>query len=1013
MSDSVVDIIHNLSFNVVGEENLNRIIANFQNQAKQIDILTRNLERMKAAKANANDVSAERAYQKQIDNTTTTIQNQTNALNTAFQTNTKIQQQLKVETGLISQLTNRIKELNAARAQAQTPAVIGGINKELLQAKTQLAELTNIYGGGAGGKAGGGILASLFGGGNTARQLITGSLIGIGFGSGLGLITRAVSGLIEYAESELDSTKKAEELQKANEQLNSSFDKLGESIEKVNRIEQILNENEIQHRLGIDLSTEAYKNKVDAIKAAGEANQEAYEQDLKIFNASQDQRELERQDLDKKYKLAVRIEQTLTVARNNAGVAQAPYLGLEGDARNSQVDAAIKTVQGSLLPQKDQTDLITALNKAKDEHANILEFLDQQSKSYGSKRVEAERLLDNKSAEIQQATYDRQRKYNEQVFELDEKLSRDLLAQKEKYNQERIKSDESYNLSRVKDNAPDARNITEAADIQRNAAKQSNALETAERLRVLANQREDERRKLNIPYGDKLPDNIENDFSAQRTQIIKEQGQKQNEAIRSIHQAELKELRDFIDNQIKTVQAQEAFKRTQGVNELSVFAGQSKGRADNGLPDYDNIIASQDNAQLAEEESVKLHYIEMNKLYTDNKAQLSLLTEERDEALLQIDMKYYRLRLDAAAEYFAKLSQEITSVAHLQLTQKNTSILQGRNGLFGKSDAQAVAGAKSSIDTDNRLIPGATDAVNSDKEDAVNAPTSEKTKAATDQAIKDEQKLADIQNDQTKAQQALHDIQVKHTVEEIDAFQSLVDSTVKGYDVISEARQKDLDREISTRTQRVDLAEKLAERGNTTALALEQNALNKAQQQKRTAALQEQEVNAALTVSNSIVAVAKAAATGAGAIVLVPLIIATLATGFAEANALSTAQKSSFAKGVIGLNGPGTETSDSIPANLSKGESVITAAGTKKHRSILERINKGLDPYETPREAHLAKSVGGNSNAFVTKGELQAHGEMIVDAINGKTINVSQNVDKRGVAQIVHEERVAHNNKWR
>ena len=50
-----------------------------------------------------------------------------------------------------------------------------------------------------------------------------------------------------------------------------------------------------------------------------------------------------------------------------------------------------------------------------------------------------------------------------------------------------------------------------------------------------------------------------------------------------------------------------------------------------------------------------------------------------------------------------------------------------------------------------------------------------------------------------------------------------------------------------------------------------------------------------------------------------------------------------FAKGVIGLNGAGTETSDSIPAMLSRGESVITASGTSFAQSnypgLLEFLN--------------------------------------------------------------------------
>jgi tape measure domain-containing protein len=46
-----------------------------------------------------------------------------------------------------------------------------------------------------------------------------------------------------------------------------------------------------------------------------------------------------------------------------------------------------------------------------------------------------------------------------------------------------------------------------------------------------------------------------------------------------------------------------------------------------------------------------------------------------------------------------------------------------------------------------------------------------------------------------------------------------------------------------------------------------------------------------------------------------------------------------FKDGVIGLEGPGTGRSDSIPAYLSKGESVITADATNRSRSLLEAIN--------------------------------------------------------------------------
>lgn len=50
--------------------------------------------------------------------------------------------------------------------------------------------------------------------------------------------------------------------------------------------------------------------------------------------------------------------------------------------------------------------------------------------------------------------------------------------------------------------------------------------------------------------------------------------------------------------------------------------------------------------------------------------------------------------------------------------------------------------------------------------------------------------------------------------------------------------------------------------------------------------------------------------------------------------------KPSYARGVIGLSGGGTSTSDSIPANLSLGESVINANSTAMFPELLSQINQ-------------------------------------------------------------------------
>ena len=73
-------------------------------------------------------------------------------------------------------------------------------------------------------------------------------------------------------------------------------------------------------------------------------------------------------------------------------------------------------------------------------------------------------------------------------------------------------------------------------------------------------------------------------------------------------------------------------------------------------------------------------------------------------------------------------------------------------------------------------------------------------------------------------------------------------------------------------------------------------------------------------------------------------ILAALAgiLGAAQIAFITSQQPPQFAKGVVDLQGEGTATSDSIHAKLSKGESVITAKETNKHKGLLEAMNKGL-----------------------------------------------------------------------
>lgn len=97
---------------------------------------------------------------------------------------------------------------------------------------------------------------------------------------------------------------------------------------------------------------------------------------------------------------------------------------------------------------------------------------------------------------------------------------------------------------------------------------------------------------------------------------------------------------------------------------------------------------------------------------------------------------------------------------------------------------------------------------------------------------------------------------------------------------------------------------------------------------------------AIMSGANAIISILSNPALAVVAPILIPLAIATTATQLS----IIEAQSPGFKDGVIDLQGPGTGTSDGIVARLSKGESVMTAQETKKHRDVLQAIREDRLP---------------------------------------------------------------------
>ena len=114
----------------------------------------------------------------------------------------------------------------------------------------------------------------------------------------------------------------------------------------------------------------------------------------------------------------------------------------------------------------------------------------------------------------------------------------------------------------------------------------------------------------------------------------------------------------------------------------------------------------------------------------------------------------------------------------------------------------------------------------------------------------------------------------------------------------------------------------------------------------------------------------------------IPAIAFATAIGGAQVAAIAAA---TFRDGGVNISGPGTGTSDSIPARISRGESVITAAATRGNERGLQGLNDGLSPAEAfglpainiptpnvsvPTFAPQSSSVSVTSGDFIVNGSL-------------------------------------------
>ena len=106
-----------------------------------------------------------------------------------------------------------------------------------------------------------------------------------------------------------------------------------------------------------------------------------------------------------------------------------------------------------------------------------------------------------------------------------------------------------------------------------------------------------------------------------------------------------------------------------------------------------------------------------------------------------------------------------------------------------------------------------------------------------------------------------------------------------------------------------------------------------------------------------------------------------VAQGLAQVAAINSVKVQKFKDGVIGLNGPGTGTSDSIPAQLSRGESVVTAKASNVFAPVLAQMELAVGNrpnFQLGNRRFAAGIINAGNQASLQQARAEAQRELRV-----------------------------------
>lgn len=952
--------------------------------------------------------------------------------------------------GVIEAAEQRVKILsNTLKTVGKSDIPI--INKELEKAKKNLEDLTGK--GKSDSGSGGGFLSELLGVGSglgAGKQILQGSLAGLGIGVGFSIIPAITGSLIEYAKAQFDVITGIEKTVNANESLVNSFKDLNGVIltarmefEKYLFTQSSLTAQDILLKNTID----GAQRVVDELAAIGVVGGKVYEAEKFQRDARIRLKEEEIKVTGKEIEANNKVLNTIkaaTEARGNVGAGGTlsdvarTFSAADGTGLGSISDffsrinqgqgvtiserqrvAIDDVIQKSGLPLEAIDKLRVALKSAEDDGSQFYTVLLKLQEEYAAKSVDLTQKEKTQRQALANITTELERRKQREVFELNLQQQLQLRASEQAFTQQQFSRREA--TEDVIKKSIKSRTDFELNEIEVRRERLRKELPTGSDGKILTQ------------FIDGETIDVEANLNKERTNVIKKGNADTIEEIRKYNLNRLDEEKKLnaklLESDLKTANQklqqltsidltanlelrnkvadeEEKSSLARNKNEFDILKqGYEKKRAE-------RILAGENEKVVTEEieRDIQNIYVlsveEQNRIQADaNVKRIQNIQKGYEDVIKVIDAQ----------------SKDLNASIERSFSEEQLNISEGGGGLFGRGFQSKLADLRqssaqelSNIQKNNEKLINARKQLQDATKAQKGAETPEEKKAASDAVRDAETNINTLETKQNVSNKKIVDNEREALKLKVnayaDAYTEIANIAQNAYNQIAEYRQQDIQREISAREKQLSVGLELAKLGNTQVLDEQRNALKQARKEERQAALEQQAINGALQLSYALVAVAKAAAEGGGigSIATVAAAIGALVTGYGLVRTASqSTQTPAFKDGVIDFDGKGTATSDSNLVRISRGESVMTANATAKFKDHLKLMQAGIDPYQSVMSNFNTEQVSRGEFMEIKKGL-----DNVVSAINNKQTSVETITTKDHISTMVKEQQRIDRRKY-